>query len=156
VNSFIIRDPAEEIASHYAVNQELTTAEVGYEHLFEIFAAVRTATGTTPAVIDAVDLVADPLGIISAYCARVGLSFRPQMLSWEPGERAEWARTARGHRDVSESRQVTQSATHYPVRVDNDAKLAAMCRHQLPLCEELRRYRIRPPAPAPSPEGQKR
>src|SRR5581483_10972595 len=122
VNSFIIREPAEAIASHYAVNQELTMAEVGYENLFEIFAAVRAATGTIPAVIDAADLVVDPLGIISAYCARIGLTFHPQMLSWEPGERAEWSRTARWHRDVSESHQVTQATTHYDVRVDNDEK----------------------------------
>jgi hypothetical protein len=149
-NTFIIREPAEAIASHYALKPGLTSAEIGYGHLFEIFAAVRDATGTTPAVIDAADLVADPPGIMSAYCARIGLSFTPQMLSWEPGERAEWARTAHWHRDASESRHVTPTANHYAVRVDNDKALAAMYRHHLPFYEELRRCRIRPSVPASS------
>jgi hypothetical protein len=149
-NTFIIREPAEAIASHYAINHDLTVAEVGYEHLFETFTAARDATGTTPTVIDAADLVADPSGIVSAYCARIGLSFWPRMLSWEPGERTEWSRTARWHRDVSESCQVTPTASQYAVRVDNDERLAAMYRHHLPFYEELRRHRIRPSAPASS------
>jgi hypothetical protein len=154
-NTFIVREPAEAIASHYAINPELTMAEVGYEHLFEIFAAVRDTSGTTPTVIDAADLVADPPGVVSAYCARIGLPFRRQMLSWEPGERTEWARTARWHSDLSESRQVTRTAKHYAVRVDNDKRLAAMYRHHLPFYEELRRSRVRPSDPqsagGPSP-----
>jgi hypothetical protein len=149
-NTFIIREPAEAIASHYAVNHDLTLAEVGYEHLFEIFAAARDATGTTPTVIDAADLVADPPGVASAYCARIGLPFRPRMMNWEPGERAEWVRTAHWHRDVGDSQQVTRTAKHYAVRVDNDKRLAAMYRHHLPFYEELRRYRIHPSAPASS------
>ena len=143
-NTFIIREPAEAIASHYAINRDLTLADIGYEHLFEIFAAVRDATGVAPTVIDAADLVADPPGIVSAYCARTGLSFRPRMLTWKPGERAEWSRTAHWHRAVSESGQITQTSNRYAVRVDNDDRLAAMYQHHLPFYRELRRHRIRP------------
>ncbi len=143
-NTFIIRDPREAIASHYAVNPNLTLSEVGYEHLFEMFTAVINATGTRPVVMDAADLVTNPVGTVSAYCTQVGLHFRPEMLSWEPGERAEWARTARWHLDVSESHQVRPTTNHYAIRVDNSHRLAAMYHYHRPFFEEMWQYRIIP------------
>lgn len=144
VSTFIIRDPAEAIASHYAINPELTLPEIGYENLFEIFAAVQRATATVPVVIDAEDLVSNPTGTIRTYCARVGIPFLPEALTWESGERAEWERTARWHSDVSVSTGVERKSRAYATRVDNNERLADMYEYHLPFYEELRRHRIIP------------
>ena len=52
-HTFIIRDPARAIASHYQLNPRLSRDEVGFKRLSEIFDAVTVATGSTPVVIDA-------------------------------------------------------------------------------------------------------
>jgi hypothetical protein len=144
VNTFIIRDPADAIASHHAINPDLTLAEVGYENLFEIFSAVLQATATVPVVVDAADLIANPAGTVRAYCAQVGIPFRPEALSWENGERGEWARTARWHGDVSASTGVERKPKEYSVRVDNDERLADLYRYHLPFYEKLREHRVVP------------
>jgi hypothetical protein len=36
------------------------------------------------------NLSENPVGMISAYCERVGIPFQPDALSWEPGEVEEW------------------------------------------------------------------
>lgn len=144
VNTFIIRDPAEAIASHYAINPDMTLAEVGYENLFEIFSAVQRATVTAPVVVDAADLIASPAATVRAYCAGVGIPFRSEALSWESGERGEWARTARWHDDVNASTKVEQRSRQYLARVDNDEKLADMYRYHVSFYDKIRKHRIIP------------
>ena len=149
VHTFIIRDPAEVIASHYAINPRLTLAEVGYGHLLEIFDAVRRRSGTTPVVMDAADLVADPEGMVRAYCSQVGIPFLPEALRWEHGERGEWARTTHWHEDVNRSTGMNDASRQYPVRVDNNDLLAALYQHHLPFYAELRTHRLTPLADRP-------
>src|SRR4029450_5278733 len=56
-HTFIIRHPAEAIASHHALNPNLGRDEIGFAWLYEVFAAVRSATGTTPGLIDSGELL---------------------------------------------------------------------------------------------------
>lgn len=51
---------------------------------------VRRLTGRDPLVVDAGDLMKRPADIIEAYCARVGIDFRPDALTWQPSDRPEW------------------------------------------------------------------
>ncbi|MEV4614800.1 sulfotransferase family protein [Kitasatospora sp. NPDC049258] len=142
VHTFIIRDPAEAIASHFAVNPDLTLEEVGYERQFEVFEHVRRATGSTPVVIDSTDLLADPAGVVRAYCERAGLPFRPEALSWEPGPRAEWERTARWHQDVAASGSFGARTNEYRRTVHNDPRLAGFRDHHQPFHDRLAAVRI--------------
>jgi hypothetical protein len=151
VNTFIIRDPADAIASHYAINPELTLAEVGYENLHEIFAAVLQATATIPVVVDAADLITAPEDTIRAYCERVGLIFRPEALRWESGERAEWARTTRWHSQVNESTGVEPRTSQYAVRVDNNIRLAELYQYHSTFYDKLREHRLIPALAPPAP-----
>lgn len=102
-HTFIIRDPAEAIASHHALNPDLGRDEIGFARLYEIFTAVRTATGTTPVVIDSDDLLDRPAETVRAYCEAVGIPFLPDALNWEPGMRSEWRTTSRWHKSTSET-----------------------------------------------------
>jgi hypothetical protein len=142
-NTFIVRDPAEAIASHHAMNPALTLDEVGFERCWELFELVRTATGTVPVVIDAADLVARPAELVEAYCQRVGLPFLAHALSWQPGERPEWARTAPWHRAAAGTAGIEARPASYPETVHTHPRLAAYERHHRPFYDRLRAHRLR-------------
>ncbi|MGW5863542.1 sulfotransferase-like domain-containing protein [Streptomyces sp. NPDC055239] len=141
-HTFIIRDPAEAIASHFARNPELTVDQVGFGLCHEIFETVRAATGTVPAVVDADDLVADPAGTAAAYSLRTGLPHRPDALSWQAGERGEWQVFEEWHRDAAASTGIHTRSGDYADTVHNNPRLAALHAAQLPFHEELRAHRI--------------
>ncbi|MGY1502799.1 sulfotransferase-like domain-containing protein [Streptomyces sp. QTS52] len=139
-HTFIVRDPEPTLASHYAMNQDVTCAEVGYEHQFEIFDLVRRSTGRPPVVIEAERLVADPDEVVRYYCQETGIPFMPSALSWRPGEQTVWKRTPEWHQDTARSSGFTQSGGHYPTGVHNSAKLARYHAYHLPFYERLRAH----------------
>jgi hypothetical protein len=100
-HTFIIRDPARAIASHYRLNPQLSRDEVGFSRLCEIFDAVKAATGRTPVVVDADELVADPTAVVRAYCEQLDMPFLPEALQWSPGMRNDWRKTSRWHTATS-------------------------------------------------------
>jgi hypothetical protein len=93
-------------------------------------------------IIDSADLVARPEATMAAYCAAVGLPFLPQALTWEPGERPEWRRSARWHMDVSTSAGFEQRHRHYTVTVENSDELASFAAHHRPFYEQLHAQRL--------------
>lgn len=93
-HSFLIRDPRRSIPSFYKImatgklpqwiefmpeEVELSALEALYEHFESMY-------GKRPAVVDADDLLSDPAGIMTAYCAAVGLEFNDSMLQWDASE----------------------------------------------------------------------
>ena len=102
-HAFLIRRPEEIAASYYALFPPMTINAIGMERLCQLQSAISDAGGTPPAVIDSEDLVTRPAATMAAYCAAVGLPFRPRALAWEPDERPEWRRSARWHVDASNS-----------------------------------------------------
>ncbi|MFD1659641.1 sulfotransferase family protein [Streptomyces caeni] len=143
-HTFIIRDPAEAIASHHALNPNLGRDEIGFARLHEIFTAVQAATGTTPVVIDSDDLLDRPAETVRAYCAAVGIPFLPDALSWEPGMRSEWQSTSKWHKSTSESAGFTRSRSGGAEAVAADPVLRAYRDHHLPYYEKLRAVALRP------------
>ena len=89
VNTFIVRDPKYVLSSLYKMWPDFTLEETGYEDLYWAF-RYATEAGEDPVVVDAMTFSENPVGILSAYCERVGVPFRPDTLSWEPGEVEEW------------------------------------------------------------------
>lgn len=85
-HGFLIRDPAQMIASYAAVRPDVTVEDLGQPQMFEIFEQVRDQD---PPVIDACDLLQDPRGMLTSVCERFGLDFDERMLSWAAGPR-EW------------------------------------------------------------------
>jgi hypothetical protein len=118
---------------------------IGLEKLCELQAAVRAAGADPSVVIDSDDLVARPGATMAAYCAAVGLPFDPRTLTWEQGERTEWARSARWHRDASASSGFEQRDRVYPDTVENSRLLARFAAYQRPFYERLYAQRLRVP-----------
>jgi hypothetical protein len=142
-HAFLIRDPAEAIASHQRLNPQLSLDEVGFARLYEIFEAVSRATGEPPLVIDSADLVAHPYEVVSAYCAHVGIDFLQDALTWRPGLVPQWQRTARWHVDAGQSRGlgVGAPAAAPPSFVDQP-DLAELYRFHLPYYRKLHARRL--------------
>ena len=86
-NCFLIRDPAEVIASYIKKNRDPTVEDVGFVQQAEIFDFVRSQTGSVPAVIDAGDVLRDPSRILQLLCNAIGVEFSNAMLSWARGLR---------------------------------------------------------------------
>ncbi len=80
-HAFLIRDPAQVVASYAKVRDEPTLADLGYEQQVEIF---RAHGGP---VIDAADVLRDPARLLADLCAALGIDFDPAMLSWPAGRR---------------------------------------------------------------------
>ena len=84
---FLIRDPAEVIASYIKKNPEAELSDLGFVQQAEIFDLVRRHTGSSPPVIDADDVLRDPERMLRLLCDKIGVDFSDAMLSWPPGPR---------------------------------------------------------------------
>lgn len=139
VHTFLIRSPQETIASYFRLNPEVRAEQIGFAHQLEIFEAVRAATGRPPFVMSAEQLLAEPAAVVAAFCAAVGIDFRPAALNWQPGHRDEWGPSQRWHEEVSRTsgfgagRQSTGAAA----LVAGNDRLAAILDYQQPFYERL-------------------
>jgi hypothetical protein len=141
-HAFLIRRPEEIAASFYAVERDMSVASIGLEVLYTLYLTVCDAGGHRPVVIDSDDLVAQPDATMAAYCAAVGVPFLPAALTWEPGERPEWRRSARWHVDVSASSGFARCERSYAHTVESSEELARFAAHHLPFYELLRAQRL--------------
>ena len=141
-HAFLIRRPEEIAASYYALFPTMTINAIGMERLCGMQAAISEAGGDPPVVIDSDDLVARPAATMAAYCTGVGLPFDPRALTWEPGEQAEWQRSACWHTDASSSSGFERRERHYGHTVGNSAKLARYAAHHRPFYEQLYAQRM--------------
>jgi|SRR5688572_30581724 len=94
VHAFLIRNPAEVIASYAKVHPDMTLAETGLPCQVELFDRARKAIGTIPPVVDAKDLLIDPRRVLGRLCENLGIEFTQKMLSWPAGPHPEdgnWA-----------------------------------------------------------------
>jgi hypothetical protein len=142
-HTFMIRNPRAAIASHYRLMPELDVGSVGFARLYEIFAAVRSASRCEPVVIDADDLVSAPAAVVSEYCRRVGMPFVPHALTWSPGQLEAWRRAPRWHASVSASCGFQRLDPSDAAEVDRDPVLRAFLDYHLPFYEKMYAARLR-------------
>jgi hypothetical protein len=141
-HSFIVRDPRQAIASHYAIKPTVTCPEIGYERLYELFQLSWSVTGRPPPVLRSEQLVSDPARVVRAWCDAVGLPFLPQALRWPPGERPEWQRHRAWHVDAIASAGIEDRQHRYQATVDNHPQLRSFYEHHLPFYERLVQHAI--------------
>lgn len=137
-HTFIVREPAAAIASHVAIKPDASCSDIGYEHQHALFELLR-GLGIEPVVVDSDLLVREPARTVAAYCAAVGLPYRPEAMRWPAGHRPEWARTRRWHLDAGESTGFTAAATR-PVRLDGH--LHAYYAHHRPYYDRMVRHAL--------------
>jgi hypothetical protein len=141
-HTFLLRRPDEVAASFYAIRPDMSRAQLGFEHMYQIYAAVLDAGGPRPVIVDSDDLVARPTETIAAYCRAVGIPFLPDALHWRPGARPEWQRSERWHQDVSDSSGIEPRERGYSDTVATNPALAAYSDHHRPFYDLLHAERL--------------
>jgi Sulfotransferase domain len=137
VHTFLIRHPAEAIVSHHRMHPGLTRDEIGFAWLAEIYDAVAAATGRTPVVISADDLVERPYETVRAYCEAAGIPFLEHALSWQPRMREDWSRTARWHERASQTAGFVRTEAPSLAEIEANPVLAGYLEYHLPFYERL-------------------
>jgi hypothetical protein len=87
VNCFLIRRPAEVLASYVRTREDPVLADLGFVQQGEIFERVCERTGRVPPILDARDVLEHPRKMLTLLCAAVGVPFSESMLSWPAGRR---------------------------------------------------------------------
>ncbi len=140
VNTFIVRDPKYVLSSLYKMWPDFTLEETGYEELYWAF-RYATEAGEDPVVVDAMTFSENPVGILSAYCERVGVPFRPDTLSWEPGEVEEWKTWEGWHEAAEKSTGIRRAERRDPALPQ---ELQRAYEHSLPYYYTLAAHTISP------------
>lgn len=95
IHCFLIRDPAEVIASYIKTRPAVTLDDVGMHQQAEIFDYVSARSAAIPPVLDARDVLLNPEKMLRLLCETLQISFTERMLAWPPGPRGSdgvWAK----------------------------------------------------------------
>jgi hypothetical protein len=93
-HALLIREPAAMLASLAQVLPQPRLVDTGLPQQWELYCRLADRGGRPPPVVDSRLLLSDPAGVLSELCAALGLDYRPAMLHWPAGPRAEdgvWA-----------------------------------------------------------------
>ncbi|MEH1014450.1 hypothetical protein V6U90_15220 [Micromonospora sp. CPCC 206060] len=142
VHTFIVRHPARTISSHHAIKPTVTCPEIGFEHQWDLFDLVRRTAERPPVVVSAEALLRAPGPVVSAWCAAVGLPYRPEALHWAPEDRPEWQRTRKWHLDVGDSSGFQPVTKSFEATVETDATLRSYYDYHRPFYERLIQHAI--------------
>lgn len=139
-HTFIVRDPRPTIASHYAMKPTVTSPEIGFERLAQLFDLFWSVTGRRPLVLRAERLVDDPVAVVRGFCDYTGLPFAPEAVTWQPRDPPEWGRHRAWHLDAINSSGFVDQHNSYQVTIDNSALLRSFYDHHYPFYERIVRY----------------
>lgn len=145
-HSFLIRDAAKVVTSVQKRWPDVHFKELAFAEQRELFDRLADKTGKAPPVIDSDDLLADPEGIVAAYCHTVGIPFIKEALTWEPGAETgdySWYDGGSWHEKLKGSTGLTPQKPGYidiNEAPDYARKLYDMAR---PHYEHLHKHRLR-------------
>lgn len=143
-NTFIIRDPAITLISHYKLNPEFTMTEAGYETQFKMYEMVKKISGQEPAIVDAEDLIEHPFSVVKGYCDRIGIPFLPESLTWGAEFKPEWKTWEVWHLDAAKSTGFIKDMEPFDFSVHDVPRLEEMYEQCLPYYHTLYEHRIQP------------
>jgi hypothetical protein len=138
-HAFLIREPERVIASYGVKRGEARFEDLGYARLLDYFQWAQ-GRGLDPVVIDTSSFLADPDGKLQVLCKRLGISWDPAMLSWQPGIHPEdgiWA--SHWYDQVAKSTGFGPPPGPAPELEGEAVQLAKQCR---PYYEAMRAYAI--------------
>jgi len=139
-HAFLIREPAQMIASYLRKRESAEFEDFGLERQADFFEREADRLGRAPPVVDANDILSAPEGVLSKLCWAVGIPWDRAMLRWERGRRATdgpWAPHWYGAVEKSTGFEPPEiGSVHLP---DDARRLAERCR---PYYEKLAAYRL--------------
>lgn len=140
-NIFLIRDPAEVVASYLKSRASVAPEDIGLLQQGELFDELVARSGELPMVIDAKDFLQSPEAYLRAVCERLGIEFSGRMLDWPAGPRASDGVWAPYWYDAVWKSTGFESWRPRDVQLDDQAaSVAEACR---PVYERLHGQRLR-------------
>lgn len=139
-NCFLIRDPREVINSYIKKREDPALEDLGFVQQAEIFDFVRSRTTVIAPVIDARDVLENPVETLRLLCKAIGVEFSKSMLSWSPGLRATdgiWA--SHWYAEVAKS---TSFQPYHATQSEVPARLNAIYQRCRECYERLYQYRL--------------
>lgn len=144
-HTFIVRPPADAIASHFFLSPDLQQDEIGYEGQWKLFCRIQNVCAHQPLVIDSEELIAHPDAVIAAFCRQLGIEDVPMALCWDAtlGLADEIKKSAYWHEKLAVSQGFnTHKKVSYVVTIYNNEALKAMYDHEVPFYDQLRDNRM--------------
>ncbi len=141
-NAFLIRDPAEVLASYTRKRADVTLDDIGVVQQRELFDRVANALGRPPPVVRGADVLANPPAMLCALCDALDIPFREEMLAWPAGPRASDGVWAPAWYDAVE-RSTGFEAPAPAERPPLSAELQRIADLARPHYEALERHRLR-------------
>jgi hypothetical protein len=138
-HAYLIRDPAELLASYARVRSAPELDDLGIVQQAAIFADFPGP------VLSSADLLRDPARLLTALCAALGIPFTEDMLSWPPGPRdtdGVW-----GPYWYSGVWRSTGFGPYEPRALELPPRLAALADRCRPHYEMLYEHRLAPQEP---------
>ena len=140
---FLIRDPAQVIASYVQKMPTIDEDAIGIRRQAELFQEITALTGIAPDVIDSNDVLHNPARVLAGLCHELQVDFYPEaMLHWPAGKRA-----SDGVWGSHWYRSVEQSTGFGKYRADGTQLRPAhraLAERMQPYYEEMASLRIRP------------
>ena len=139
-NVLLTRNPAEMLVSLTRELPEAGIDETGLPQQVMLLDRIL-ASGVTPIVLDATEVLRNPVAVLTDLCARVGIGFEPAMLAWPAGPKPEdgvWAPHWYGNVHRS-----TGFAPYRPKTEPFPGHLEALLAECRPLYDRLAGYAIR-------------
>lgn len=151
-HSFLIRDPTKVATSMYKHWPDFVLNEIAFVEQRLLFDRLWDQAGAPPPVIDSDDLLEDPHGIVEAYCLAMGIAFKPDALSWEPGARNEvsWYDGGSWHQNLRDSDGLKPQPRVYIDIAEAPERVREIYAIVLPHYQHLHRHRLTASAPARS------
>jgi hypothetical protein len=140
-NAFLIRDPAEVLASYVRKRGEVTLDDIGVVRQRQLFDRVADTLGHAPPVVEGADVLANPPAMLCALCDALDVPFREAMLRWPAGPRDSDGVWAPAWYDAVERSTgfARPERGGYPPLPDDLARIADAAR---PHYEALARHRL--------------
>jgi len=146
-HSFLIRDPAKVATSMFRHWPDFLLKEIAFVEQRALFDRLADQMGEAPPVIDSDDLLENPYGIVEAYCRAVDIPFKPEALTWEPGDRAEvsWYDGGSWHANLRNSDGLKPQPRRYIDISEAPDRVKEIYEICLPHYERLHKHRLCPP-----------
>ncbi len=139
-NAFLIRDPAQVLASYSKKWADVDLRSIGFVEQAEIFDMVANHIGHPPPVVDAEDILSSPHAMLTKLCTACGIPFDASMLHWPKGPKffdGVWA--PHWYNSVWQSEGFAKPE---PRRVDLAPPLARIADQAMPYYEKLKQHRL--------------
>ena len=82
-NCFLIRHPKEVIISYSKKNEIKNARDLGFLQQVQLFEKIKNITGTTPAILDSMDILLDQKVLLKKLCKYLEIEFSNKMLKWQ-------------------------------------------------------------------------